>query len=192
MSQETMGHLKIILGPMFSEKSTYLIREYKRCEAIGQQILAINYIDDDRYSNDDEIVNHNNSSISCIKTKELMPLLETLNLDDYAKILIDESQFFDDLVEFVQHVVDIMHKHVVVAGLDMDYLGNSFGPIPALLATAEYVTKVHAICIDCGNLAQYSHRIVSGDNLVVLGETESYEPLCRECFNKKRKKADSL
>jgi thymidine kinase len=184
MSQETMGHLKIILGPMFSEKSTYLIREYKRCEAIGQQILAINYIDDDRYSNDDEIVNHNNSSISCIKTKELMPLLETLNLDDYAKILIDESQFFDDLVEFVQHVVDIMHKHVVVAGLDGDWRRQAFGHTLELIPFCDEVHKLHALCLVCrdGTKAIFSKKISGTSETAEIGSSETYSAVCRRHF----------
>ena len=95
---------------------------------------------------------------------------------------IDEAQFFDNELSSVCNLLANDGVRVIVAGLDMDYLGKPFGPIPSLLATAEYVTKVHAICIKCGTLAQYSHRIVKGDSLVVLGETESYEPLCRKCY----------
>ncbi|HFB61905.1 MAG TPA: thymidine kinase, partial [Bacteroidetes bacterium] len=94
----------------------------------------------------------------------------------------DEAQFFGEELVSVCNELAMNGKRVVVAGLDMDYLGNPFGPIPKLMATAEYVTKVHAICIRCGNLANYSHRTVKNDNLVVLGETDAYEPLCRRCF----------
>ena len=102
--------------------------------------------------------------------------------EDFEVVGIDEAQFFGtELVEVCDELAG-KGKRVVVAGLDMDYLGKPFGPIPLLMATAEYVTKVHAICIKCGNLASYSHRTIKNDKLVVLGETDSYEPLCRKCF----------
>ena len=99
-------------------------------------------------------------------------------------VAIDEAQFFDDSILAVCNKLSKSGVRVIVAGLDMDYLGNPFGPIPNLLAIAEYVTKVHAICVSCGNLAQFSHRIINNDEQVVLGAVEEYEPLCRACFNK--------
>ena len=103
---------------------------------------------------------------------------------DVDVIGIDEAQFFDEGLANVCDQLANMGIRVIVAGLDMDYLGKPFGPIPALMARAEFVTKVHAICMQCGDLAQYSHRITNSDKLVLLGETNEYEPLCRDCFNK--------
>jgi thymidine kinase len=100
---------------------------------------------------------------------------------------IDEAQFFDDELASVCDQLANSGVRVIIAGLDMDFQGKPFGPLPALMATAEYVTKVHAICMRCGNLANYSHRIIANEKLVMLGETESYEPLCRKCFNEARK-----
>jgi len=108
--------------------------------------------------------------------------------EDFEVVGIDEAQFFGDELVSVCNELAASGKRVVVAGLDMDYLGKPFGPIPQLMATAEYVTKVHAICMRCGNLANYSHRMVKNDQLVLLGETDAYEPLCRSCFKKALKK----
>ena len=107
---------------------------------------------------------------------------------DFEVVGIDEAQFFDDELPAVCNKLADAGKRVIVAGLDMDFSGKPFGPIPSLMATAEYVTKVHAICMKCGNLAQYSHRTIKNDKLVVLGEKDSYEPLCRNCFNEARRK----
>jgi thymidine kinase len=105
-------------------------------------------------------------------------------VNDVDVVGIDEAQFFDDELPNVCKQLADMGIRVIVAGLDLDYLGKPFGPIPNLLATAEYVTKVHAICMHCGNLAYVSHRTIINDKLVMLGETDSYEPLCRDCYNK--------
>jgi len=107
---------------------------------------------------------------------------------DVDVVGIDEAQFFDEsIVEVCQQLAD-SGVRVIVAGLDMDYLGKPFGPVPMLMAVAEYVTKVHAICVRCGDLANHSHRLLKSDKLVMLGEKETYEPVCRHCFNKLRKK----
>ncbi|OPZ97961.1 MAG: Thymidine kinase [Bacteroidetes bacterium ADurb.Bin408] len=103
---------------------------------------------------------------------------------------IDEAQFFDAEIVNVCNMLANRGIRVIVAGLDMDYLGNPFGPMPALLATAEYVTKVHAICLHCGDLAHVSHRMIENDKLVLLGETDTYQPLCRSCYNKAIKEAE--
>ncbi len=105
--------------------------------------------------------------------------------DDVEVVGIDEAQFFDEHLVSVCNQLAGMGIRVIVAGLDMDYLGQPFGPMPELMAIAEYVDKVHAICVKCGNLAHYSHRIVEGEKIVLLGEKESYEPLCRSCFQRK-------
>ena len=187
--QKRSGWIEVICGSMFSGKTEELIRRLKRAKIAKQKVEIFKPAIDIRYDEED-VVSHDSRTIRSTPIQNAAQII--LYANDCEVIGIDEAQFFDmELIRICNHLADSGIR-VVVAGLDMDYLGNSFGPIPALLATAEYVTKVHAICIDCGNLAQYSHRIISGDNLVVLGETESYEPLCRKCFNKKRKKADSL
>jgi thymidine kinase len=107
-------------------------------------------------------------------------------VEDASVIGIDEAQFFDEELYNVCNTLADRGVRVIVAGLDMDYLGNPFGPIPRLMAVAEDVTKVHAICMHCGNLAHYSHRTVQNDKLVMLGETDTYEPLCRKCYNEVR------
>ncbi len=189
INQKRSGWIEVICGSMFSGKTEELIRRLKRAKIAKQKVEIFKPEIDIRYDEED-VVSHDSRTIRSTPIQNASQII--LYANDCDVIGVDEAQFFDlELIRVCNHLADSGIR-VVVAGLDMDYLGNSFGPIPALLATAEYVTKVHAICIDCGNLAQYSHRIVSGDNLVVLGETESYEPLCRRCYNKKREKTDSL
>ncbi|MBI9039643.1 MAG: thymidine kinase [Bacteroidales bacterium] len=185
--QKRSGWIEVVCGSMFSGKTEELIRRLKRAKIAKQKVEIFKPEIDIRYD-EENVVSHDSRAIRSTPIQNASQII--LYANDCDVIGIDEAQFFDnELIRVCNHLADSGIR-VVVAGLDMDYLGNSFGPIPALLATAEYVTKVHAICIDCGSLAQYSHRIISGDNLVVLGETESYEPLCRECFNKKKGKTD--
>jgi thymidine kinase len=126
------------------------------------------------------VVSHDSNSIRSTPVDSSAAIL--LMSTDVDVVAIDEAQFFDDgLVEVCSRLAD-SGVRVIVAGLDMDYLGKPFGPMPALMATAEYVTKVHAICVRCGAPANHSHRIAAGESLVLLGETDSYEPLCRRCF----------
>jgi thymidine kinase len=175
------GWVEVICGSMFSGKTEELIRRLKRAEFAKLKVEIFKPMIDTRYS-DEEVVSHDETSIRSTPVESSGNiLLLTGNVDVVG---IDEAQFFDN------NLVDVCNQlanngiRVIVAGLDMDYLGKPFGPIPALMAEAEYVTKVHAICMQCGNLAQYSHRMVKSDKLVLLGETTEYEPLCRVCYNK--------
>jgi thymidine kinase len=178
------GWIEVICGSMFSGKTEELIRRLKRAKFSKQKVEIFKPAVDIRYDVEN-IVSHNENLISSTPVQSSSQILLLAN--DVDVVGIDEAQFFD--LEIVNVCNELANRgvRVIVAGLDMDYLGKPFGPIPALLATAEYVTKVHAICMSCGSLAMYSHRMVKGDNLVMLGEKESYEPLCRSCYNKAKK-----
>ncbi|HOU98370.1 MAG TPA: thymidine kinase [Bacteroidales bacterium] len=175
------GWIEVICGSMFSGKTEELLRRLNRARIAKQKIEIFKPQIDVRYS-ETEVVSHDENAIPST------PVDTALNIslfvsDDVDVVGIDEAQFFDDtLLEVCNHLAN-RGIRVIVAGLDMDFLGKPFGPIPKLLAIAEYVTKVHAICMRCGNLAQFSHRKIKSDKLVLLGETTEYEPLCRECFN---------
>ena len=177
------GWIEVICGSMFSGKTEELIRRLRRAKIAKQRVEIFKPAIDNRY-HDQNVVSHDENSIQSTPLEHSSQIL--LYINDIDVVGIDEAQFFDDqLVEVCNRIAD-MGLRVIVAGLDLDYTGKSFGPMPALLATAEYVDKLHAICIQCGDLAQYSHRVVLGDALVMLGETESYEPLCRKCFNERK------
>jgi len=175
------GWIEVICGSMFSGKTEELIRRLKRAKFANQKVEIFKPRMDVRYS-EDEVVSHDSNAI--LSTPVDSPgniLIMTSQVDVVG---IDEAQFFDmSLVDVCRQLAD-SGVRVIVAGLDMDYLGQPFGPMPALMATAEYVTKVHAICVICGNLAHHSHRLSEDDKLVVLGEKELYQPLCRHCFRK--------
>ena len=158
-----------------------LIRRLNRAKIAKQKVEIFKPAIDTRYD-DEDVVSHNENSIQSSPVESAEQILLLAN--DVSVVGIDEAQFFDNQLVSVCNQLADRGIRVIVAGLDMDFKGVPFGPIPHLLATAEYVTKVHAICMRCGNLAQYSHRTIKGDDLVVLGETESYEPLCRSCYNK--------
>lgn len=175
------GWIEVICGSMFSGKTEELIRRLKRAKFAQQRVEIFKPVIDTRY-HEEEVVSHDSNAI------QSTPVPASSNIRILAQnvdvIGIDEAQFFDmELVNVCNDLAN-MGIRVIVAGLDMDYLGKPFGPIPGLLATAEYVTKVHAICMKCGNLAQNSHRFSASESLVLLGETESYEPLCRRCYVK--------
>ncbi len=179
------GWIEVISGSMFSGKTEELIRRLKRAKIARQKVEIFKPQIDVRYSVE-EVVSHDSNSIRStpVSSSRNIPLM----VSDVDVVGIDEAQFFDlGLVEVCNQLAS-QGIRVIVAGLDMDFRGKPFGPIPALLACAEYVTKVHAICMKCGNLAQYSHRISDSEKLVVLGEKDSYEPLCRECYNEIFKK----
>ncbi len=178
------GWVEVICGSMFSGKTEELIRRLNRAKIAKQKVEIFKPSIDTRYDEED-VVSHNANSIQSTPVDSAEQIL--LMVNDVSVVGIDEAQFFDNQLISVCNKLADRGIRVVVAGLDMDFKGVPFGPIPHLLATAEYVTKVHAICMQCGDLAQYSHRTIQGDDLVVLGETESYEPLCRTCFNKKQK-----
>jgi thymidine kinase len=175
------GSIEVITGSMFSGKTEELIRRLRRAQYAGLKVEIFKPSTDRRYS-ETRIVSHDEKSIVSTPVDNASSIL--LLTGDVKVVGIDEAQFFDDTI------VDVCNKladngiRVVIAGLDMDFKGNPFGPMPALLAIAEYITKVHAICMRCGNLAQYSFRKSEEDQVVVLGEKDKYEPLCRTCFTK--------
>ena len=179
------GWIEVICGSMFSGKTEELIRRLKRAKYAKQRIEIFKPEIDTRYDVE-KVVSHDENSINSTPVQSSSEIL--LLSTDIEVVGIDEAQFFDMEIVNVCNILASRGVRVIVAGLDMDYLAKPFGPMPALIATAEYVTKVHAICMKCGNLAYVSHRIVENDKLVLLGETDSYEPLCRTCFNDSFKK----
>lgn len=175
------GWIEVIVGSMFSGKTEELIRRLKRAKYAKQDVEIYKPVIDIRYS-EEEVVSHDENSILSTPVDSSANILLLASNADV--IGIDEAQFFDiGLLEVASKLADA-GKRVIIAGLDMDYLGKPFGPIPGLMAIAEYVTKVHAICMRCGQLAQHSHRLSENNKLVMLGEKEAYEPLCRVCFNR--------
>ena len=175
------GRIEVVCGSMFSGKTEELIRRLKRAEFAKQRVEIFKPSLDTRYS-DVEVVSHDRHSIPStpVDTSSSILLLSS----DIEVVGIDEAQFFDDgLVDVCNQLAD-SGVRVIVAGLDMDFRGRPFGPMPALCAIADEVSKVHAICVKCGELAAFSHRKVKNDRQVLLGETEEYEPLCRQCYRK--------
>lgn len=174
------GWIEVICGSMFSGKTEELIRRLKRAQFAKQKIEIFKPQIDTRY-HEENVVSHQGNEILSTPVSSSSTILLLAN--DVDVIGIDEAQFFDlELINVCNQLAN-SGVRVIVAGLDMDYKGNPFGPMPGLLASAEYVTKVHAICMNCGGLAHISHRKTEETNLVLLGETDSYEPLCRDCFN---------
>ena len=173
------GWMEIICGSMFSGKTEELIRRLRRAEMAGQQVEIFKPKLDNRYA-DEEVVSHNQNKIKStpVETPDEILLLGS-NCDVVG---IDEAQFFDESIVEIANQLANNGVRVVIAGLDMDYMGRPFGPMPNLMATAEYVTKVHAICKKTGNLANYSMRTSGSDDLVQLGETDSYEAVSRKVF----------
>lgn len=181
------GWIEVICGSMFSGKTEELIRRLNRARIAKQKVEIFKPQIDKRYSEED-VVSHNANSIRSIPVQSASQILFYAN--EFDVIGIDEAQFFDDELMSVCNSLADQGVRVIVAGLDMDFQGNPFGPIPDILSVAEYVTKVHAICMRCGNLANYSHRTIAGDKLVMLGETDSYEPLCRACYNQSKQQTE--
>lgn len=174
------GWIEVICGSMFSGKTEELIRRLKRAKFANLKVEIFKPKIDVRYS-DEEVVSHDSNHIRSTPVDSASSIL--LYASDVDVVGIDEAQFFDpSIVDVCQQLADNGIR-VIVAGLDMDYLGKPFGPMPQLISVAEFVTKVHAICVRCGNLANHSHRLTKSDKLVVLGEKDSYEPICRHCFN---------
>ncbi len=174
-----MGWLEVICGGMFSGKTEELIRRLRRAQIANQKVMIFKPQMDTRYS-EDKIVSHDSRAIPSTPVSSSQQIL--LLSAGTQVVGVDEAQFFD--AGIVDVVRSLCNKgcRVIVAGLDMDYMGEPFGPMPRLLARAEFVTKVHAICQRCGRLANYSYRLKAGESQVMLGEKESYEPRCRECF----------
>ncbi len=180
------GWIEVIAGSMFSGKTEELIRRLRRAEIARQRVEIFKPALDIRYSTTD-VVSHDERAITSTAVDNSSTIL--LLSGNVDVVGIDEAQFFDNgLIEVCNKLAD-MGIRVIVAGLDMDFRGQPFGPMPGLMACAEYVTKVHAVCMRCGHIAQYSHRLSDAEKLVLLGEKESYEPLCRECFNQKNQKS---
>ncbi|MDO7172071.1 thymidine kinase [Mariniflexile sp. AS56] len=179
--KEQFGWIEVICGSMFSGKTEELIRRLRRAQFARQKVEIFKPSIDVRY-NEDMVVSHDANEIRStpVPAAANIPILA----DGCDVVGIDEAQFFDD--EIVRVCNDLANKgvRVIVAGLDMDFKGNPFGPMPNLMATAEYVTKVHAVCTRTGNLAQYSYRKAKSDNLVLLGEVDEYEPLSRAAYYK--------
>ncbi len=180
------GRIEVICGSMFSGKTEELIRRLKRAKFARQRVEIYKPAIDIRYSEED-VVSHDSNSISSTPIESSASIL--LFSSDIDVVAIDEAQFFDKgLVDVCSKLAD-SGVRVIIAGLDMDYKGVPFGPMPDLCAIADEVTKVHAICVKCGQLAYISHRIVKNDKRVLLGEKDEYEPLCRECYNKALKES---
>jgi thymidine kinase len=174
------GWIEVICGSMFSGKTEELIRRLKRVIIAEQSVEIFKPARDTRYSTD-EVVSHDARSI---KSRSVNHSSEILKVADHIDVIgIDEAQFFDDSLRAVCEELALKGHRVIVAGLDMDFRGQPFGPMPDLLAVAEYVTKLHAICNHCGNLATHTYRLTSDAETVVLGEKDIYEARCRHCFN---------
>ena len=173
------GRVEVVCGSMFSGKTEELIRRLRRAQFAKQKVEIFKPAIDVRYS-EEEVVSHEGNSIPSTPVDSSASIL--LMAQESDVVGIDEAQFFDE------HIVEVCNElasrgiRVIVAGLDLDFKGVPFGPMPALLAIADEVTKVHAFCVRCGALAYVSHRIVAGEKQVLLGEKQEYEPLCRECY----------
>jgi thymidine kinase len=178
-NRKKTGSLEVIAGSMFSGKTEELIRRLKRAKIAQQKVEIFKPVIDVRYSVS-EVVSHDENSISSTPVSNSANIL--LLSGNVDVIGIDEAQFFDKGLVDVAVKLANLGIRVIVAGLDMDFKGEPFGPIPDLMAVADHVDKVHAICVKCGNVAQFSHRLSSKEQIVLLGEKDVYEPLCRGCY----------
>ena len=179
--QKKIGSIEVIAGSMFSGKTEELIRRLKRAKIARLKVEIFKPAIDTRYSVA-EVVSHDENSILSTPVESSGNIM--LLTGDVDVIGIDEAQFFDAGLIEVSIALANLGIRVIIAGLDMDFKGNPFGPIPGLMAVADHITKVHAICMRCGDVAQFSHRLSNADKLVLLGEKNEYEPLCRSCFTK--------
>jgi thymidine kinase len=176
------GSIEVICGSMFSGKTEELIRRLKRAEIAHLNIEIFKPKTDTRYS-ENTVVSHD---LNSIQAKAVDSSSAILQLSAATQVVgIDEAQFFDDKLPEICNILAAKGIRVIVAGLDMDFLGNPFGPVPALMAIAELVTKVNAVCVKCGSPAVYSYRTAASQEKVLLGEKDSYEPRCRPCFHLK-------
>ena len=179
-SAKKAGSIEVICGSMFSGKTEELIRRMKRAQFAKQKVEIYKPCIDVRYS-EDKVVSHDSHSIPSTPIDSPAKMLELSS--DVEVVGVDEAQFFDSsIVEVVQALAN-KGIRVIIAGLDTDFLGKPFGPMPALMAVAEDIQKVHAICVRCGSPANHSHRLSKSEELVLLGEKDEYEPLCRHCYN---------
>ena len=178
------GWIEVVCGSMFSGKTEELIRRIRRAQIAQQKIMLFKPSIDSRYS-EEEIVSHNQNTLSSQVVNSAQQIL-LFAASDIDVVGVDEAQFFDDGIVEVCNTLAQKGIRVIVAGLDMDFEGRPFGPIPNLMAIAEYVTKVHAICQQCGSLANYSYRLNPEHEQIVIGAKDVYEPRCRNCFRKAR------
>lgn len=184
-THKKVGLIEVVAGSMFSGKTEELIRRLKRAKIARQKVEIFKPAIDVRYSVT-EVVSHDENSIRSTPVENSANILLLSN--DVDVVGIDEAQFFDmGLIEVATKLAN-MGIRVIVAGLDMDFKGTPFGPIPGLMAVADHVTKVHAICVRCGNIAQFSHRLSEKEQVVLLGEKDIYEPLCRSCYREANRK----
>lgn len=180
MQPQKTGWIEVICGSMFSGKTEELIRRLNRANIAKQKVEIFKPAVDTRYHEND-IVSHNQTVIRSTPVQSSQEII--LLAGDCDVVGLDEAQFFDDEIITVANTLADSGKRVIVAGLDMDFSAKPFGPMPALMAIAEYVTKVHAICMVCGDIAHYSYRTTKDENQVMLGETDSYEARCRKCYH---------
>ncbi|HLF62616.1 MAG TPA: thymidine kinase [Saprospiraceae bacterium] len=173
------GWIEVICGSMFSGKTEELIRRLRRAIIAHQRVAIFKPTRDDRY-HEERVVSHDDRSLQSIAVDHSEAILNSIL--DIQVVGIDEAQFFDENLPMVCQKLALKGMRVIVSGLDMDFRGRPFGPIPALLAMSEYVTKLHAICPHCGNLATHSYRLSDEDDTVVIGEKDKYEPRCRICY----------
>jgi len=176
------GWVEVICGSMFSGKTEELIRRIRRAEFANQALLLFKPKIDNRFS-EQNVISHKGSSFEALIVEHPKEILSTWK--NQKVVAIDEAQFFDDSIIQVCNELANKGVRVIIAGLDMDYQGKPFGPMPQLMSIAEYVTKVHAICVSCGNLAHYSQRTVQQTEQVLVGAIEKYRPLCRTCYHQK-------
>lgn len=175
------GYIEVICGSMFSGKTEELLRRIKRAQIANQTIEIFKPTVDTRYHETD-VVSHDYNKIAAITINHSSNILLMIN-ELTEVVAIDEAQFLDDELGYVVDELANKGKRVIVAGLDMDFKGQPFGPIPNILARAEYITKLHAICVTCGGIANYSYRKVADQNTLLLGAKDSYEPRCRKCYH---------
>ena len=182
------GWIEVVCGSMFSGKTEELLRRLKRARIARQNVMIFKPQKDKRYD-ETKVVSHDDNRTPSTPVKSAKEILKLVK--DVEVVGIDEAQFFGEgIVEVAEELAD-KGIRVIIAGLDLDFLGKPFGPMPELLAVAEYITKVHAICINCGDLAHNSFRTVDSKSLIVIGEKEAYLPLCRDCFNQEINKKKS-
>ncbi|MFK7946354.1 MAG: thymidine kinase [Saprospiraceae bacterium] len=178
------GSIEVICGSMFSGKTEELIRRIKRALIANLKVEIFKPKIDKRYD-DTKVVSHDSNTVQSTPVSASMEILTYCKDKDVHVVGIDEAQFFDLQLVEVCEALALKGIRVIIAGLDMDFKGRPFGPMPNLLSVAEYVTKVHAICQQCGNLATHSYRLVDDDSEVLLGEKQEYEPRCRTCYHNK-------
>lgn len=176
------GWIEVVCGSMFSGKTEELIRRLKRAKIANLRVEIFKPTADVRYD-ETEVVSHNDNRILSTPVENSQQILLLAN--DVDVVGIDEAQFFDEEMPHVAEKLASRGIRVIIAGLDMDFLGRPFGPMPAAMAMADYVTKLHAICVVCGDIANYSYRKAASNDTFLLGETDTYEPRCRTCFHQK-------